>query len=239
MSKTETNQEVLDVLKKHEILQLHTMEEISTLFDIQSVKLKDPIIHTDHNTIILFDNPDYNVAYLHEMIDVLLDNKENVADILDFPEGIPEHLKIELIVKLQQKFSIIQPTIKLYYCNVRSINEELFKPFFKNMFDNIQKQRELNEIDNGIGAVPPNFDYDCPPIILMLNKDVNSIFLDFEKFMPFAMQNMFGAFITIHDAYQIEIQEIMRKKALSDAAEKESIEKFGSQEIPEKPKFQA
>ena len=183
---TETHQEIIDVLKKHEIIQLNTIDEIQALFNIESVKLKDPIIHTEHNTIILFDNPDYNVAYLHEMINSLLNNKENIADILDFPEGIPENLKIELIVKLQQKFNIIQPTIKLYYCNVRSINEELFKPFFKNMFDNIQKQNE----SIGGGMIQPNFDYDCPPIILMLNKDVNSIFLDFEKFMPFSMQNI-------------------------------------------------
>ena len=232
---TETHQEIIDVLKKHEIIQLNTIDEIQALFNIESVKLKDPIIHTEHNTIILFDNPDYNVAYLHEMINSLLNNKENIADILDFPEGIPENLKIELIVKLQQKFNIIQPTIKLYYCNVRSINEELFKPFFKNMFDNIQKQNE----SIGGGMIQPNFDYDCPPIILMLNKDVNSIFLDFEKFMPFSIQNIFGAFITIHDAYQIEIQESMRQKAISDETQKESIDKFGSQEIPEKPKFQA
>ena len=67
---TETHQEIIDVLKKHEIIQLNTIDEIQALFNIESVKLKDPIIHTEHNTIILFDNPDYNVAYLHEILKI-------------------------------------------------------------------------------------------------------------------------------------------------------------------------
>lgn len=231
----ETHESVLEVIEKHNFIVIDSMEDILQLFDPKTLQNEVPTVTADSNAIIIFDNPDHNMAFLHEYFDIVIKNKDNISEILDFPQGIPAEHMATLLTKFQQKLDIIFPTVKIYYCNNRKLNEELFKPFFQSIFNNVQKNAEgtNNPILN------QKFDYDCPPVILSINKAASVVMIEYEKMFPLTLQSAFGQFIIIHDGEYVKEQHNEQKAAARKVVETEHMQKVGSQPIPKDPKNKA
>lgn len=225
-----TDTKVLETIEKYSFEIIEDIEDIKTIFDPESLTKETPTIHKKENAIIIFDHHNYNSAFLHEFFATIIDKKDNIADFLDFPEGMPEHLQAELLVKLQTKLNLTIPVTKIYYCNNFETNKFLFEPFFKSMFDGYH-----SENNNNI----PEFEFDSPPVILMINKDVDAIFMEFEKFMPMTINSAFSSFIIIHDAEATMMAEAANKLEIQKQQNKDAINKHGGQPIPKNPKYKA
>lgn len=233
-----THQSVIDVIEKYNWNVIDNKEDVLNLFDPETLRNEKPTINSDSNAIIIFDNPNHNSAFLHEYFDAVLSNRENIGELLEFPKDMPIHLLVELQTKLQTKLNIICPTIKVYYCNNEALNEYLFKPFFESIFKQIQKNA-LDSGDTNNPVLKQKFDYDCPPVILSINKKQEMIMIEYEKMFPMNLHSVFSQYIIIHDAEYVKEVHNNQKLEAQKSIEKESIDKYGAQPIPAEPKIKA
>lgn len=187
----DTHIAVLKFIEKRNVTIIENIDDIKLLFNPDSLKNNSkPELHIKDNTIIIFDHHNYNIAWMHELFEIVLSRKDNISSFVNLPKGMPEHLQSQLLSQFQNKMNIIEPTVKLYYCNCPKVSEELFKPFFKQLFDNSQISSGTNQ----------KFEYDSPTVMLMMNKNVPEVFMEFEKLFPMDVQKVFSAFVILHDA---------------------------------------
>lgn len=199
--------QIQEVLDKYNVKTITTTDEILKIFDIQSLRENKPKINTDKHTLIIFDTNDFNSAFMHDHLVKVLSNKDNITELIQFPPTIPEKSLTRVITDFQQNFSIIAETIEIFYCNDSVVHEMLFGEFFKfhrkmgierSNLPEWQKLRELSMLETQ--------QFVQIPTLLMINSNVQEVFLDWESFAPFSEQNIISAFMTIYDAHKINVK---------------------------------
>lgn len=169
------------LIEKNNVVVIKTIIELNELFDTASIYNEIPKINIKSNSVIVFDTPDYNSCYLLEMVlkfnEIINDGIEEATELIfnKNPNNISEEEFRTAKEKLYKKAKDISQTIKIFYCDNLEIQEYLMKPF-------------MGEINNH------------RPFMLMINKDVNGIFIDIENFLPFSFSDILQNFLIIADA---------------------------------------
>lgn len=191
--------EIQEILDKHKVKVITKFEQIEEILNFESIKSEEPIIYTKDNTIIIFDNPDYEKAFLHENLDNVISNKDSIHNIISIPDNYVAEQKAAMYGDLQNKLNIAIPHTSLLYCNDAEISNKMFYGFFENLHKNTERFMQ-NKNPEFVGEP---FEFKNPPIILIINANVNAVFIDFEKVMPFNNETFINSFLTLITAETI------------------------------------
>ena len=202
--------EYKEIIEKNNITVIQELAQITELFDPKTIGLIDqmPTISVEVPTMIMFDTPIYNSAYL---LDEFLKFKNTVKDIESFTDYIQKIFNHNIsstdeinarlnndIKVLYQRFEDLKISdVKFYYCDNESIIDTLFKPYF-----------EANK--NQLGDITT-----IRPALLSINTLCKDIYIDVETFKPLNIETFFNSYYGL----TIKPEEFVGIKDLSVKAE--------------------
>lgn len=181
------NPEIANVLAAYNIKFIETAEDLNaliTVVDENGFTRFKPNPEATANTVIIFDNENYNSAYLHEHYDVFVKNVFASVDELKAVYETEEEKN-----KVNDKFlTTVQKGIdntNVFYCNSPEISNNLFVDFF---------------------AKSLHLPFDNNSTVVFFNSNVDEVFIQPEIFQPITSATFANIFSVINeDSFLLEI----------------------------------
>jgi hypothetical protein len=192
----ETNPHYAEILERLKIGRIRSMEDIDRLFDTASLMGETAELFVTENTLIFFDTPVFNSAYLLDEYDGFMrihNNYDLLAKALKPIPGMDEATFEEARLIIFDKISRVVPA-KAYYCDDIETHRKLFEPF----------------------ALVRKMPTDTPPSVLIISPAAKTIFIDMEAMYPIDIGKMVMAHVMLHDAVEMNAHMVEMEKVANE-----------------------
>ena len=171
-------QALKEIIEKRKINYIDSLEKMNTIYNVELLKQENKTeIFTEKNQIVIFDTNIYNSCYVLDVLDAVLNPELNYykevfsRDEIDLVE---EELKT--VNEIKEKVSKVIESTDICYCDDFSIYSNIFSDLLMD-FEKVEKDKQM-------------------PIVLIVNKDTNTLLLDGEGLSAFTIDRFIGIFLT-------------------------------------------
>jgi hypothetical protein len=195
------------ILEELKITKITKLSQIDEIINISSLSREDPEIFIDTDAIIIFDNPDYNSAYILDEYAAFFELSKSLETISQLiqPKLDVEASVFEAAKKLIfDKVSTVINRCKVFYCEDEELHSALFEPFFQT------GQNSQTQTSN-------------PPALIMISPVEQIVFIDMEGLYPIGVEKIIMAHLMLHDASEAKEQITIEEKRKIKVAEDTNI----------------
>jgi hypothetical protein len=174
-----------EIMKTWNIKLLGTREEVDAIFNISTLDREEPEIHVKRDSILIFDSPDFNHAYILDEVNKFLVGLQDfsVTEKLLMPAREIDQEQFDARKQdIYAKVTKEQSLVDLYYIENEELHMALFERFLAN-----RNSPTLN-----------------PPALIMVSPKSNLILIDVESMFPIDAKKVLMAYLMLADSENVK-----------------------------------